>query len=273
MKILLIFLVISSTFLGSGIEQAEKYNKNSQLQWDLAINFIKKIPFSFEDTILDIGCGDGKITALIADICTPSHILGTDISSAMINFAQRHYIESNLSFIQVGVEDLSFIGEFSKVVSFSALHWVIDQEKAFRKIYQSLIPGGKVYILTYGRSPMNISALAEKLIYSEKWKNYFPSYKATRIYLTQEECYSCLEKVGFLEIDVKQKTERLIYPNRQTFIDFIEPLLSFTSHLPEELKKQFVQEIVDEVIGCKISSKSEEILFELNSLQISAKKN
>lgn len=267
------FILIVSTVLGERIEEAERYNQNSHLQWDLAVKFIKTIPWTEEDNILDVGCGDGKITALIADVCGVSGIIGIDISSSMVDFAQQKYIEPNLSFIELDIEKLNFREQFTKVVSFSALHWVVDQEKAFAKIYESLVPSGKVYILTYGKSCMNISVLAEKLIYSEKWKDYFPSYKPTRIYLTKEECYSYLRKVGFVEIDIQQMVEQFIYPNRRAFIDFIQPLLSFATHLSEELKKQFVEEIVEQVIACKAPYNPEQVIFEVNTFQISAKKN
>lgn len=272
-KYILVFFLIVSTLSGEGIDEAERYNKNSHLQWDLAIKFIKTIPWTEEDNILDVGCGDGKITALIADVCAVSSIKGVDVSYNMIDFARKNYTEPNLFFIQSDVEQINFREEFTKVVSFSALHWVIDQEKAFAKIYESLVPGGKVYILTYGKSPMNISALAEKLIHSEKWKDYFSSYKPTRIYLTKEQCYSYLQKVGFVEIGVKQKVEQLVYPSRAAFIDFIQPLLSFTHHLSEELQKEFVEEIADQVIACKASSNLDQVIFEVNLMQISAKKN
>lgn len=269
MKSIFLSLFFCCSLFAEGIEEAAKYNKNSQLQWDLAIGFIKKIDWAEEEKVLDVGCGDGKITALIADVYVPSIVVGADVSCSMVQFARERYIEPNLRFMQAGVTEMTFKEQFSKVVSFSALHWVMDQQLAFKKMYEALLPKGKIYVLTYAKAPMNISALAENLIYSDKWALYFPNYTPSRNYVTAEEICCYLEKAGFTGIVIQKKILQTRYPDRGAFKGFIEPLLSFAKHLPLELKDQFIEEMIDQVIALNLGK---EIVFELVPLEISALK-
>ena len=136
--------------------------------------------------LLDLGCGDGKITALIASQIPHGKIVGLDVSESMVQFASSkfsHDERSNLSFVAGDAINLPFEQEFDVVVSFSALHWVVEQERALKEIHRVLVPGGKAFIISYGKAPMNLSTLSEKLICSEEWSAYFPSYVSQKVYL------------------------------------------------------------------------------------------
>lgn len=264
-KFILFFPLV---LFGEGIEEAVQYHKNSGLQWDLAVSFIQEIKWNQNDKILDVGCGDGKITALIAEICTEAAVVGVDISSSMIEFASANYntdVYNNLVFFQSNAVALPFIHQFDKVTSFSALHWVLDQEEALKKIYLALVPKGSVHILTYAKAPMNIVTLSENLITSERWAPYFPSYKSSRIYYTAQEYKEILQKVGFSNIKITSKLNKFIYPNREALASFIMPLLSFTNHLPLEMKEKFIDEVIDQIISFQDISNTE-IAFEIISL-------
>ncbi len=59
--------------------------------------------------ILDIGCGDGKITATISRELPDGMILGTDVSPSMIHFAKNTFpMEEyrNLDFILMSAEEV-----------------------------------------------------------------------------------------------------------------------------------------------------------------------
>ena len=82
------------------------------------------------ERILDVGCGDGKITAEIAARSPRSSVVGVDPSRDMIRFAQGHFgptTRPNLPFEIADARSLPFKEEFDLVVSFNALHWIPEQ--------------------------------------------------------------------------------------------------------------------------------------------------
>ena len=70
--------------------------------------------------VLDIGCGDGKVTALIR----AASVTGCDRSPEMVALAAREHPEC--TFVVADVRELPFDAAFDVAVSFTALHWVVD---------------------------------------------------------------------------------------------------------------------------------------------------
>ncbi len=78
-KYLLIFLFPLLLF-AKEIEDAKTYHVNSELQRNIATETIKLISWKKSEKVLDIGCRDGKITALISKKVPKGSVLGIDIS-------------------------------------------------------------------------------------------------------------------------------------------------------------------------------------------------
>jgi trans-aconitate 2-methyltransferase len=266
---------ISSLFYGAGITDAGTYNKNSHLQWNAANEILKTLQFNGTEKVLDVGCGDGKITAFIAENFTQSSVVGVDVSTNMIEFALNSCKDkpiSNLSFIQANALTLPFEEQFDIVTSFSVLHWVIPQQKALESIYKALVPGGKALLLLYGRYPMSLCMLSENLIYSQKWKEYFPDYIPQRVYFSEEEYYTLLINAGFSEVKLSSEWIKTTFPSKDAFMKFVIPLLSFTEHLPPEIREEFVSEVVDQVVALSKKTEDHSIIFEALKIQGTATK-
>ncbi len=270
MKFLLFFLSLSSLLSANGIEDARTYHGNSSVQWRIAIEIIDSIPFMESEHILDVGSGDGKITALLAEKITKGSILGLDISQSMIDFATTHYPQinyPNLSFQKGNAAELFFENQFDRVVSFSTLHWVLDQENALTGIYRALVPGGIVCIQTYGKSPMNVTSVADTLVHTEKWAPYFPSYSKQRVFFTEQEYHALLEQAGFQQVSVIGCWDDTPFPDQQALIDFAKPLLNFTLHLSQDLQQEFVEDVADRIISIANPSIGEPIHYRTFSLR------
>ncbi|MDR3646837.1 MAG: class I SAM-dependent methyltransferase [Candidatus Babeliales bacterium] len=123
------------------------YNENSSLQFDAAAVLLAKYKFNPTSNFLDIGCGNGKITAEIAKQIPNGKIIGVDSAPDMITFAQKNYKSLNIEFKNIDVCNISFKQEFDHVFSFSCLHWVKHLDKAFNNIANSLKANGKLLVL------------------------------------------------------------------------------------------------------------------------------
>ena len=86
---------------------ANDYEKNSKSQQLWAQELINKLNLKGDEEILDIGCGDGKITAEIASHLTSGNILGIDSSHEMIELAKKKYPDHIYKNVQFSVGDAS----------------------------------------------------------------------------------------------------------------------------------------------------------------------
>jgi len=80
---------------------AQDYAKNSANQFQWAKELILKLKLRGNEAVLDIGCGDGKITAELARCLPNGRVVGVDSSEKMINLAKSTFQQKdypNLSF-------------------------------------------------------------------------------------------------------------------------------------------------------------------------------
>ncbi|OMH40090.1 class I SAM-dependent methyltransferase [Desulfurobacterium indicum] len=90
---------------------------------------IEKLSLKGNELVLDIGCGDGKITFEIARRVPDGYVVGIDSSEEMIKLASKMFSPSkypNLSFRFLDIQEMDFSGEFDVIFSNAALHWIID---------------------------------------------------------------------------------------------------------------------------------------------------
>ncbi|MGE0207379.1 MAG: methyltransferase domain-containing protein [Candidatus Babeliales bacterium] len=132
----LFFLIssyLSADVFDWDIDMVRSYVHYSDLQrrwaWSFLAPHLKAV--QADAKILDIGCGDGKITADIAKFIPKGSILGIDLSNAMLEWAKKQYHPQeypNLffkegSFLETGISD-----QFDLIVSFCALQHCTDQK-------------------------------------------------------------------------------------------------------------------------------------------------
>jgi trans-aconitate 2-methyltransferase len=118
---------------------APEYARLSALQAAMGEEALALLELKGNERILDIGCGNGKITREIAARVPQGSVLGVDASADMIAFAASHLDGApNLEFLVADVRHLPFQHEFDLVVSFNALHWIPEQGQALDSIRSAM---------------------------------------------------------------------------------------------------------------------------------------
>ena len=115
----------------------QRYRQTSAHQKEWGSRLISELELRGDESILDVGCGDGIITAQLADRVPRGRVLGIDSSTGMINVAQSNE-RPNLAFALLDVNAASFAEEFDIVFSNAALHWIKDHAKLLRILHRSL---------------------------------------------------------------------------------------------------------------------------------------
>jgi trans-aconitate methyltransferase len=160
---------------------ASEYNRHSSLQAALAEEHLDRLALEGAERVLDIGCGDGKITAEIAARVPRCSVLGVDPSHDMIAFATRHFgpaTRPNLRFEVADVRRLTYRDEFDRVVSFNALHWVPDQGAALRSIRRALVDAGRALLRLVPQGPRrSLEDFIEDLRHSARWAGHFTGFQ------------------------------------------------------------------------------------------------
>ena len=128
---------------------AAEYFRRSSLQEAMAEEVLALLDLEGSERILDVGCGDGKITAQVAARVPRGTVVGVDASQEMISFATTHFgpaSRPNLRFEVADARRLSFKNEFNLVISFNALHWIPEQDGALRSIRSAMTSDGRAQL-------------------------------------------------------------------------------------------------------------------------------
>jgi SAM-dependent methyltransferase len=145
--------------------------------------------------ILDVGCGDGTLTAKI--IARGGTVVGIDNSIEMIGAARAKGIDARL----MDAADLKFSEAFEAAFSNATLHWVLDKERAARAIWFALKPGGRFAGEMGGEG--NLAKLREALDDELIIRGYVPPVEASNWYASPDEFARVYEVAGFKEIDAR----------------------------------------------------------------------
>jgi arsenite methyltransferase len=100
-----------------------------------------------DSRVLDVGCGSGWATRLLADYAFNGRVTGIDISDEMVNLARESSgSHPNTDFEVASAEQLPFPdNEFTHAFSMESLYYYRNIPKALKEIQRVLKPGGSFF--------------------------------------------------------------------------------------------------------------------------------
>lgn len=271
-----ICLALSASVIAHEIEDSWKgdaYAKNSESQKSSAEDFISGLNLQNASTILDVGCGDGKITAAIAKSLPSAQVIGIDISPSMIEFAKAAFSnDPNLKFLIQDAANLDFQEKFDLITSFTVMQWVLKQQQALEGFEKALKPGGRVCIQMPIGLPMAMEQALNATIHLEKWKAYFTHFSPPWKFY-QPEDYRTLVTQAHLKVtrlDTQTKHEK--FPSRNVFQGFLRQWFPYLRALPSDLKEVFLTELIDRYLEILPLDQKGQVSFIVTRLEVEAVK-
>ena len=232
---------------------AQDYAKNSQNQFQWAQELIPKLKLKGTEALLDIGCGDGKITAELARCLPKGRVVGVDSSEKMIDLANKAFPQKdypNLCFQVIDARKLTFESEFDIVFSNAALHWIVDQKAALAGVQRSLKPGGRLLFQMAGKgNAKDILSLINELMTVEPWKNFFRNMTFPYGFYNSEEYTALMRQAGLVAERVELFPKDMKFNGAEGLAGWVRTTwLPFTDRIPVELRSKFVELIVNRYI-------------------------
>jgi trans-aconitate 2-methyltransferase len=235
---------------------ASDYHRESSLQQAMAEEQLARLTLDGGERILDVGCGDGKITAAIAARVERGSVLGVDPSREMIAFAASHFgplapqdsqPHANLRFEVGDARHLPYRDEFDLVVSFNALHWVPEQGAALQSIRAALQPDGRAILRMVSRGEREaLEEVIEEVRQRSRWAGHFTGFRTPYAHFTPEEYRALAEQAGLRVVQLRVEDKAWDFGTREAFAAFARAtFVEWTQHLPRSAWDDFINEVLD----------------------------
>jgi trans-aconitate 2-methyltransferase len=264
--------MVKKTFSDNLVDlDASYYVEHSSLQNNLAKEILSSFQISSAAHILDVGCGDGRITAELANHAKQGRVLGIDASPQMIEFAIENFPRegfSNLSFFLGKAEEIDLEQSYDLIVSFSCFHWIKDPKLAIRRLTSCLRIGGELLILTYPKESFYYRHLQAAL---KKFPEYYP-HSANQTMLSIDGYRKLLLEKHFKILEFQQRELTATYSTFEEIQDYIKGWLASYVPIPETLQDSFLLEICNAIREEPTAHRNGKISIPYTALIIKARK-
>jgi trans-aconitate 2-methyltransferase len=218
-----------------------------QFTWGQAV--LDRLPLQGDELVLDVGCGTGRLTALLLDRLPHGRAIGLDLSTNMLQTARTSLpaeVQARAAFVHADASALPVVERADAIFSTATFHWVKDHPRLFRSLFRALRPGGRV-VAQCGGGP-NIKVQHDRAAALMRDPAYGPiaAWRDPWEYADAETTRVRLEAAGFTDIMTRVIPAPTTFPDRAAFVEFVTNVIfrHHLAHLPDDAKRRaFVDEL------------------------------
>lgn len=255
-----------------------KYFHNSEMQRQYAWELLGQYPLCGDETILDFGCGDGKISAEVANCVPRGHVVGVDLSEQMISFSKRRFPNdcnptltfqrvANIDFADIEIDGVE---KFDRIHGMCVFHLVKNPITVLNNFRKVLKPDGRLLLVAPGRfNPSCFLAAGDVL----KGYGIVPPWKRSS---SGKVGPSMRDRSGIEEVFSEAKWEMqkfdevrkdIVFINRQEFVTWLVGTASALWEVGPDVADEFFGKVVDRYVEIYPAGKREDGTYRMEMVR------
>jgi trans-aconitate methyltransferase len=227
-----------------------KYEKASAHQKEWGTRLIAELDLQGTERILDLGCGDGTLSAQMAGLVPNGEVVGIDASRGMIEAAQSKERE-NLRFLLMDINELNYAEQFDVVFSNAALHWIKDHKRLLRNVSHALRKGGRLRFNFAGEGNCShFFSVIREAMSAEEFAVHFAGFDWPWYMPSVEEYAALVDASGMNRGRVWGENADRYFPDAKEMIKWIDQpsLVPLLPYVPERGKAAFREYVIKKMI-------------------------
>jgi trans-aconitate methyltransferase len=231
----------------------DDYRRNALAQTAWAAGLLPLLAFSGTEKVLDLGSGDGRMTAAISDLVPDGYVVGLDASLSMTTHARQNHarVRQNLEFVLGDMQAIPFRDRFDRVHSNAAIHWASDLAAVADGVARSLRSEGRAVLQCGGEG--NAAPMVEVIddqIRSRSWAPYFPDTAFRYTFADDATIRAHLVKAGLVPIEVRLIPMTMALAGRDGLAGWVRTTwLRYTASVPDGCREAFIGTLVDDYLA------------------------
>jgi trans-aconitate 2-methyltransferase len=209
----------------------------------LGLEVLSRLELSGDETVLDGGCGSGRITQSLIERLPRGRVIAIDASPSMVSAARERL--GPAADVRVGdLLELDLAEPVDAIFSTATFHWIADHERLFRRLRAALAPGGQLVAQCGGEG--NITRLrgqAAEVVARAPYAEHFADFRPPWNYAGAAETRERLLAAGFdtAECWLRPAPKQPEHPREFLSTIVLGP---HVQHLPAELREPFMDEVL-----------------------------
>jgi len=220
---------------------AASYDKvaDPQVRWGAEV--LERLPLDGDETVLDAGCGTGRVTELLLARLPRGRVVALDASASMLDQARARLARfgDQIMYVQADLgRPLPLAAPVDAILSTATFHWVPDHDALFANLVAVLRPGGWLVAQCGGAG--NIARFIAVAASVD------PDFKRNQHnFQTPEATTARLEREGFTEVRTWLSPAPTPFASTEELEAFIGTvcLRVHLAHLPEAARASFVRAV------------------------------
>jgi trans-aconitate methyltransferase len=221
-----------------------------QLGWGLEV--LARLPLRGDETLLDAGCGTGRLTERLLERVPRGQVLALDYSREMLAAARAHLARfaDRVTFLEMDLGTLALDQVCDVVFSTATLHWVLDQARLFRALHRALRPGGRLIAQCGGGPNLAAVLLQVDTVQNEPpFAAHLAGYAHPWEYAAADTAAARLRAAGFADVETSLTAAPVAFEDEGNYREFLRTIILrlHVERLPEALRGPFVDAVVARV--------------------------
>jgi trans-aconitate 2-methyltransferase len=208
---------------------------------------LERLQLNGEETVLDAGCGSGRVTQALLERLPSGHVIGVDGSTGMLD-AARARLGSSVELIHQDLEALD-LGErhVDAIFSTATFHWLRDHARLFARLRAALRDGGQLVAQCGGSgNTAELVAATDAVGNQESFSAHLGGWDGPWNFVDPDETAERLRDAGFDEIRTWLVSKPPPYEDLREWL-VTNALSAHTARLPHDLREPFVDAVADEL--------------------------
>jgi trans-aconitate 2-methyltransferase len=227
---------------------AATYDRVSGPQVAMAARVLDRLPLAGDETVLDAGCGSGRVTEMLLERLPRGRVIAVDQAQSMVDHARGRLGERALVF-QSDLTALELAREVDAVFSNAVFHWIAKHPLLFERLHAALRPGGRLVAQCGGRGNVEEFHRAARAVGdADPFAPHLGGWTGPWNFAGAEETAERLERAGFSEIETWLEPYPVTPEDPRTYFRTV-CLGPHLEQLPGELREPYVEAVCEQTGG------------------------
>jgi trans-aconitate 2-methyltransferase len=222
---------------------AATYDRVSAPQVEWAGRVLERLPLRGDETVLDAGCGSGRVTAMLLERLPRGRVVAVDAAPSMVEHAREALDPARATVFPADLTELTLDEPVDAAFSNAVFHWIADHDALFARLHAALRPGGRLVAQCGGRGNVERFHAAARAVASEPpYAEHLGGWEGPWNFASAEATADRLERAGFTEVETWLEPYP-VSPGDPTGYLRTVCLGYHLEQLPEELRAPYVEAV------------------------------